>query len=92
NGHYDVVPPGRGWARDPFTPTVEGDRIYGRGATDMKGGIAATIAALKKIRDNNVGRNLTIEAVFVPDEESGGVGTKYYVEKARKIPEYVVIA
>ena len=92
NGHYDVVPPGSGWTRDPFTPVIEGDRIYGRGSTDMKGGIAATIAALKKIRDSGIGKNLTIEAVFVPDEESGGVGTRYYVENAKKIPEYVVIA
>ncbi len=92
NGHYDVVPPGSGWTRDPFTPVVEGNRIYGRGATDMKGGIAAAIAALKKIRDSGVGKSLTIEAAFVPDEESGGVGTRYYVEKAKKIPGYVVIA
>ena len=92
NGHYDVVPPGSGWTKEPFKPVIEGNKIYGRGSTDMKGGIAAAIAALKKIRDSGVGKNLTIEAAFVPDEESGGVGTRYYVENAKKIPEYVVIA
>lgn len=92
NGHYDVVPPGSGWTKDPFVPMIEGDRIYGRGSTDMKGGIAAVIAALKKIHDQGFGRNLTIEALFVPDEEVGGVGTRYYVEKIARAPDYVVVA
>jgi len=92
NGHYDVVPPGSGWSRDPFTPFIEGDRIYGRGSTDMKGGIASVIASLKKIYDSGVGRNIAVEALFVPDEEAGGVGTRYYVERVAKAPEYVVIA
>lgn len=92
NGHYDVVPPGSGWSRDPFTPFIEGDRIYGRGSSDMKGGIASVIASLKKISDSGVGRNITIEALFVPDEEAGGVGTRYYVEMVSKAPEYVVMA
>jgi succinyl-diaminopimelate desuccinylase len=92
NGHYDVVPPGSGWTKNPFTPVIEGDRIYGRGSTDMKGGIAAIIAALKKIQDQGLGRNLTIEALFVPDEEAGGIGTRYYTEKILRAPDYVVIA
>ncbi|MEZ0290089.1 MAG: M20 family metallopeptidase [Sulfolobales archaeon] len=92
NGHYDVVPPGSGWSRDPFTPVVEGDKIYGRGSTDMKGGIAATIAALKKIIDQGFSRDMILEALFVPDEESGGVGTRYYVESVKRVPDYVVIA
>jgi len=92
NGHYDVVPPGSGWSRDPFTPVVEGGRIYGRGSTDMKGGIAAVIAALKKIVDQGLGRGITIEALFVPDEEAGGVGTRFYTERVSKPPHYVIIA
>jgi succinyl-diaminopimelate desuccinylase len=92
NGHYDVVPPGSGWSKDPFTPMIMGDRIYGRGSTDMKGGIASVIAAIRKISDQGVGKDLVIEALFVPDEESGGIGTRYYVEKISKTPEYVVIA
>ena len=40
--HLDVVPPGAGWTRDPFTPAVEGDRLYGRGSGDAKASVAAT--------------------------------------------------
>ena len=44
-GHLDVVPPGDGWASDPFTPELRGDLLHGRGAVDMKGAIAAFVAA-----------------------------------------------
>ena len=45
-GHLDVVPPGNGWTSDPFTPDIRGDLLHGRGAVDMKGAIAAFVAAL----------------------------------------------
>jgi succinyl-diaminopimelate desuccinylase len=45
-GHLDVVPPGAGWASDPFAPTLRGDLLHGRGAVDMKGSIASFVAAL----------------------------------------------
>jgi succinyl-diaminopimelate desuccinylase len=44
-GHLDVVPPGEGWQTDPFVPEIQGEILYGRGAVDMKGGIAAFVAA-----------------------------------------------
>jgi succinyl-diaminopimelate desuccinylase len=44
-GHVDVVPPGPGWLSDPFTPTIKGQLLYGRGAVDMKGAIGAFVAA-----------------------------------------------
>jgi succinyl-diaminopimelate desuccinylase len=50
NGHMDVVPPGSGWSTDPFGGEVRDGRIYGRGASDMKGGIAAQIYAVEAIR------------------------------------------
>ncbi len=40
-GHLDVVPPGEGWSSDAFAPQIRGDLLYGRGAVDMKGAIAA---------------------------------------------------
>ncbi|WP_374138982.1 succinyl-diaminopimelate desuccinylase [Sphingomonas sp.] len=48
-GHLDVVPPGSGWTGDPFVPEVRGDLLYGRGAVDMKGAIAAFVTAVARI-------------------------------------------
>ncbi len=77
-GHTDVVPPGdpATWSLDPFRPEVRGDRVFGRGACDMKGGLAAAVAALAAV-GATVGRDaLAGEAVLlaVPSEEDGGAG------------------
>ncbi len=90
NCHYDVVPPGKGWKSDPFTLRIEDDKVIGRGTTDMKGGIAALLSAFKKSVEDNMLKQ-SIEAVFVPDEESGGIGTKYLVEELGFKPKYVLI-
>jgi acetylornithine deacetylase len=47
--HLDVVPPGAGWTRDPFTPTVEGERLYGRGSGDAKASVAAMVTAARDL-------------------------------------------
>ncbi len=76
-GHLDVVPPGdRGhWRTDPFAATVEGDRVYGRGACDMKSGLTAALEALEVLARGD--RSFAGEVVFVavPGEEDGGTGT-----------------
>jgi succinyl-diaminopimelate desuccinylase len=93
NGHYDVVPPGSGWSYDPFKATVVGDRVYGRGTTDMKGGIAAVLAAIGSLLREGFEPRGTVEVALVPDEEAGGVGSRYLVEGVlRSVPDYVVIA
>ena len=49
--HLDVVAPGAGWTRDPFTPVVEGGRLYGRGSGDAKASVAAMMCAAKDVLD-----------------------------------------
>jgi len=49
--HYDVVPPGSGWSKDPFKPFIEDGKLYGRGASDMKSAIATSIYAIKIVEE-----------------------------------------
>ncbi|WP_323809997.1 succinyl-diaminopimelate desuccinylase [Sphingobium baderi] len=69
-GHLDVVPPGPGWTSDPFEPAVRGGLLYGRGAVDMKGAIAAFVTALHGLSDDLPG---TISLVITGDEEGPAV-------------------
>ena len=77
-GHTDVVPPGNreAWSLDPFVPEVRDGRVFGRGACDMKGGLAAAIAAVAAVRATVEPGDLAGEAavVAVPSEEDGGAG------------------
>src|SRR5438552_3253539 len=50
NGHLDINSLARGWTRDPFDPWIEGDRLYGHGIQNMKGGVATMIEAVEAIR------------------------------------------
>ena len=49
--HLDTVPPGAGWNRDPFTPAIEGNRLYGRGSTDAKASVAAMLCAARDVAE-----------------------------------------
>ncbi|MEZ0394016.1 MAG: M20 family metallopeptidase [Desulfurococcaceae archaeon] len=91
NGHYDVVAPGDGWSTNPFEPLEREGRIYGRGATDMKGGIASVVAAVASLARREP--NVTVEVALVPDEEIGGAaGTGYLVDVLGSRPDFVIIA
>lgn len=72
NGHIDVVPAGQGWTVDPFAGVVRNGRIYGRGACDMKAGLAAAVYAAEAIRRADVPLHGSIEISGTVDEESGG--------------------
>ena len=81
NGHIDVVGPGtEPWSRDPFSGAIEGDRLHGRGAVDMKGAVIAALHALAALRRAGVA---TPEVVLqaVPSEEDGGLGTFAALER-----------
>ena len=79
NGHFDVVPPGDGWSVDPFAGVVRGGRIYGRGASDMKSGIAAAIFAVEAIRRAGVDLHGAVDISGTVDEESGGFAGVAYL-------------
>jgi succinyl-diaminopimelate desuccinylase len=74
NGHIDVVEPGEGWTRPPFEARVEAGRVWGRGACDMKGGIAAAVVAVEALIDSGVALPGALEISGTGDEESGGLG------------------
>ncbi len=80
-GHSDVVPVGDGWTIDPYGGVVKDGRIYGRGASDMKGGLAAALVALAALRD--AGLTGPVELAAVVDEEETGKGIRAYVDNAR---------
>lgn len=72
NGHFDVVPAGSGWTHDPFGGAVADGRIYGRGTSDMKAGLAAALLAVECVRRAGVTLAGTVEVSGTVDEESGG--------------------
>jgi len=77
NGHMDVVPPGdlAKWTRDPWGGEIEGDRLYGRGACDMKSGLASAVFAVQALQAIGVALRGDVLLQSVIGEESGGVGT-----------------
>lgn len=74
NSHIDVVEPGAGWTVDPFGGEVRDGRVYGRGACDMKGGLAASIIAAEAFAEACPDFAGAIEISGTADEESGGFG------------------
>lgn len=82
NSHIDVVPAAEGWTVDPFEGVVKDGRVFGRGACDMKGGMAASIVAVEAFMDTYPDFPGAIEISGTVDEESGGYGgVAYLAEK-----------
>ena len=77
NGHIDIDPLAMGWKRDPWTPQIEGDRIYGAGIRNMKSGLSSMIAAAEAIRRSGVQLKGDLVLACVVGELQGGVGTSY---------------
>jgi acetylornithine deacetylase/succinyl-diaminopimelate desuccinylase family protein len=90
NSHMDVVPAGSGWTSDPFKLRSKDGRLFGRGACDAKGPIAAMIEAIRMLcaaRDRWSG---TLLAVFVVDEEVASRGARAFVADRPKIDLCIV--
>jgi acetylornithine deacetylase len=75
DGHIDIDPIPGGWVRDPWTPTIEGDRFYGAGIYNMKGGDTAMIMAAVAARRAGVRLRGDVLLACVVGELQGGVGT-----------------
>ncbi len=90
-GHVDVVPPGEGWTAAPFAPEVRGDLLYGRGAVDMKGSIAAMVAAVADL-PQDLG---TLSFIITGDEEGPALhGTVALIEHMRSVgavPDLILV-
>ena len=78
HGHYDVVP---AQSREQFNPVVRNGRLYGRGSTDMKSGLAAMIYATYLLKELKVPLRGRIGLCLVADEETGGRGGSAYLEQ-----------
>ncbi len=79
NSHLDVVQTGAGWTVDPFGGEVKDGKVYGRGACDMKGGLAASVVAVEALLDSGLDLPGAIEISGTVDEESGGYGGVAYL-------------
>ncbi|MDP6993187.1 MAG: succinyl-diaminopimelate desuccinylase, partial [Woeseiaceae bacterium] len=83
-GHTDVVPPGdlEQWRSDPFEPEIHDDYIYGRGAADMKSGVAAMVVAAESFVQQHPNFNGSISLLLTSDEEGEAVdGTRHVVDR-----------
>ncbi|MEP5091304.1 MAG: acetylornithine deacetylase/succinyl-diaminopimelate desuccinylase family protein, partial [Paracoccaceae bacterium] len=90
NSHTDVVEVGHGWTFDPFDAELVDGKIYGRGACDMKGGLAASIIATEAFLETCPDFQGAIEISGTADEESGGYGgVAYLAEQGFFSPERV---
>ena len=92
--HMDVVPADRGqWKTDPFTPTIQGGDLWGRGSMDMKGQGIAQLVAFLMLKRQNVPRTRDVILLAEPDEEVGGaLGARWMIANhwAELDPEYVI--
>ncbi|MGH8443298.1 MAG: succinyl-diaminopimelate desuccinylase [Nevskiaceae bacterium] len=95
-GHTDIVPPGprEAWSSDPFQPTRRDGRLFGRGAADMKSGLAAMVCAVERLLARAAPKG-TLAFLVTSDEEGPcRFGTRYVAEKLRERgvkPDYAIV-
>ena len=78
-GHLDVVPAGDGWTFDPYCAETRGGMVYGRGAADMKSGLAAMMVAASQLSETRNEWSGCLKIAFVADEERSNLGTMRYL-------------
>jgi len=82
SGHTDVVPVSKGWNTDPFIANIKGDKLFGRGACDMKGFIACALAFAPIYSRANLDRDIHFSFTF--DEETACIGAPILIEELKK--------
>lgn len=86
HAHIDVVPAPGEWRHDPFGGVLADDMVWGRGAVDMKDGVATLLANLRSWKRNGVKPDRDMLFVFLPDEEAGGVhGAQWLTAHRREL-------
>jgi putative selenium metabolism hydrolase len=94
NGHMDTVRVSdpKTWSHAPFGAKVEGDLLYGLGACDMKGGLAAMVYGAKLLRDAGVSlKGDVVVACVVQEEPCEGIGSRVLIEEEGVRPDWVVL-
>ena len=94
DAHVDTVYPGDAaqWESDPFTPRIDDGRIFGRGAADQKGGMAAMVCAARIIKELGLGEEWTLLFTgTVLEEDCDGLCWQYLIHEEKILPELVVI-
>jgi acetylornithine deacetylase/succinyl-diaminopimelate desuccinylase family protein len=91
NGHMDVVPAGAGWTVEPFGGKIENGRLFGRGAADTKGGLAAMMTAMRSIVLTKAELRGTLIFAAVVDEEQAESGTRKMLESGVR-SDFAVVA
>ena len=82
SGHTDVVPVSKGWSTDPFKAVIKDDKLFGRGACDMKGFIACILAYAPIFSKSNLDRDINFSFTF--DEETACKGAPILIEELKK--------
>ncbi len=82
SGHTDVVPVSKGWSTDPFKATIKNDKLYGRGACDMKGFIACVLAFAPIFSKSNLDRDIHFSFTF--DEETACIGAPILIKELKR--------
>jgi acetylornithine deacetylase len=90
NGHTDINSLTRRWRRDPWRPVVEGDRLYGHGVQNMKGGLASIIMAAEAVRTSGVRLKGDLVVACVLGETQGGEGTNFLMASGLRTDMAVV--
>jgi acetylornithine deacetylase len=93
NGHVDVVPPGdrQRWQTSPWSGHIHAGRLYGRGACDMKAGLAVAIAAAAALKKCGLGLRGRLLVQSVVGEEDGGIGTFAMIDRGYRADGAIVL-